>query len=57
MLARAIAEAPVKLEVGVVLTHDLALRCVEIACKYRLYCPEAYIDKVRKVISIYPVVE
>ena len=30
---------------------------MEIACKYRLYGPEAYIDKLRKVISIDPVVE
>ena len=33
------------------------MHCVEIACKYRLYGLEAYIDKLRKVISIDPAVE
>ena len=30
---------------------------VEIPCKYRLYGPEAYIDKLRKIINVDPVVE
>ena len=51
----AISKAPISSRRG--LTHDLALRCIEVACRYRLYGPDAYIDKLRKVISIDPVVE